>query len=206
MKPIYKKLVAILVLLWGGSFIVLLSTHMFLMMPQQKESELLEKQLMEKRLKYSTSKAADSEKTRTQLAQKVSQLSNELGKFAADIEDLDDLSFSVSKIAAEIAVESFRSKGVDEETYSLIPNCYSIGQVSTEINFSGSFNKFARFINRLERHKPVVFIEEFTITRGRKQDLGPETKLLLSVFVRVPAEDKVEVETVDKTTLIESII
>jgi hypothetical protein len=176
------------------------------MMPQQKESELLEKQLMEKRLKYSTSKAADSEKTRAQLAQRVGQLSNELEKFAAGIEDLDDLSFSVSKIAAEIAVESFQSKGMDEETYSLIPNCYSIGQVSTEINFSGSFNKFARFINRLERHKPVVFIDEFTITRGYKQDSGPETKLLLSVFVRVPAEDKVELETVDKTTLIESII
>jgi len=206
MKPIYKKLLAVLVLLWGGSVMVLLSIHMFLMMPQRKESQLLEKQLMEKRLKYNTSKAADSGEARARLAQKVGVLTAELEKFAADVEDLDDLSFSISKIAAEIGVDVFQSKGVDSETYSLIPNCYSIGRVSTEINFSGSFNKFARFVNRLERYKPVVFIDEFIINQPRRQDARPEMRLFLSVFVKVPAEDRVEHETVDKTTLMESII
>ena len=206
MKPIYKKLLAVLVLLWGGSVIVLLSIHMFLMMPQRKESQLLEKQLMEKRLKYDTSKAADSGEARARLAQEVGVLTAELEKFAADVEDLDDLSFSISKIAAEIGVDVFQSKGVDSETYSLIPNCYSIGRVSTEINFGGSFNKFARFVNRLERYKPVVFIDEFTINQPRRQGSGPVMRLFLSVFVRVPAEDRVEHETVDKTTLMESII
>jgi hypothetical protein len=205
MKPIYKKLLAALVLLWGGSVIVLLSIHMFLMMPQQKESRLLDKQLMEKRLRYNTSKAADNTKARARLAQKVEGLTTELEKFAADVEDLDDLSFSISKIAAEIGVEAFKSKGVDPETYSVIPNCNSIGRVSIEIDFIGSFNKFARFVNRLERYEPVVFVDEFVISTGRR-DSGPEIKMWLSIFVRVPEKDKLEYETGDKITLAKSVI
>jgi len=192
MKADYKRLLIILVVLWGGAFVLLLGTHMFLTLPQQKESELIGKQLMDKRLKYDISKAADSEQVRAQLSEKVSGLTEELGRFATEVEELDGLWFSISRIAGEIEVESFQSKGVDNESYSAIPNCYDIGTASTEVDFSGSFSKFARFINQLERYKPVVFIDDFTITRARKEGSGPEAKLVLSVFVRVPEEDKIE--------------
>jgi len=200
MKADYKRLLIILVVVWGGAFVLLLGSHMFLMLPQQKESELLGKQLMEKRLRYDISKAADSEQVRAQLSEKVRGLTEELCRFEAEVDELDGLWFSISRIAGEIGVESFQSKGMDDESYSVIPNCYDIGTASTEVNFSGSFNKFARFINQLERYKPVVFIDGFTITRARKEGSGPEAKLVLSVFVRVPEEDRIEKETPGVTT------
>jgi len=200
MKADYKRLLIVLVMVWGGAFVLLLGTHMFLILPQQKESKLLGEQLMEKRLRYDISKAADSEQLRAQLSERVSGLTEELGRFAAEVDELDGLWFSISRIAGEIGVESFQSKGMDDESYSVIPNCYDIGTASTEVNFFGSFGKFARFINQLERYKPVVFIDEFTITRARKEGSGPGAKLVLSVFVRVPEEDKVEEETPSVTT------
>ncbi len=200
MKADYKRLLIVLAVVWGGAFVLLLGTHMFLTLPQQKESELLGKQLMEKRLRYDISKAADSEQVRAQLSERVSGLTGELGRFATEVDELDGLWFSISRIASEIGVESFQSKGMDDESYSVIPNCYDIGTASTEVNFSGSFNKFARFINQLERYKPVVFIDDFTITRARKEDLEPGAKLVLSVFVRVPEKDKIEEETLSVTT------
>ncbi len=200
MKADYKRLLIVLAVVWGGVFVLLLGTHMFLTLPQQKESELVGKQLMEKRLRYDISKAADSEQVRAQLSERVSGLTGELGRFATEVDELDGLWFSISRIASEIGVESFQSKGMDDESYSVIPNCYDIGTASTEVNFSGSFNKFARFINQLERYKPVVFIDDFTITRARKEDLEPGAKLVLSVFVRVPEKDKIEEETLSVTT------
>lgn len=207
MKADYKRLLIVLVVLWGGAFLVLSGTHMFLTLPQQKESELIGKQLMEKRLKYDISKAADSEQVRAQLSEKVSGLSEELGRFAAEVDELDSLWFSISRIGGEIGVESFQSRGMDDELYSVIPNCYDIGTASADVGFSGSFSKFARFINQLERYKPVVFIDDFTITRARKEGSEPEAKLVLNVFVRVPEEDRTEKETpIVPTSAIEGII
>jgi hypothetical protein len=206
MKADYKRLLMILVVVWGGAFLLLLGVHMFLTLPQQKELELLGKQLMEKRLKYDSSKAADSEQAQAQLSEKVSGLTEELGRFAAEVDELDGLWFSISRIASEIGVESFQSRGTDDESYSAIANCYDVGTASVEVNFSGSFNKFARFINQLERYKPVVFVDEFTITRSRKEDSEPEAKLVLSIFVRVPEEDKLEEETPSGTIPAEGII
>ena len=200
MKADYKRLLILVVVLWGGTFVLLAGTHVFLMLPQQKESELIGKQLMEKRLKYDIAKAADSEQVRAKLSEEVSRLSEELDRFVAEVEELDGLWFSISGIAGEIGVESFQSKGLDDESYSEIPNCYDIGTASTEVDFSGSFSKFARFINQLERYKPVVFINDFTITRARKGGLEPEAKLILNAFVRVPLEDKIEEEAPSGTT------
>ena len=200
MKASYKKFLLMLALLWGSAFMVLSGTHMLLMLPQQKEAELLGKQLMEKRLKYDRSKAADSEQVRAQLSEKVSELTEELDIFAVKVDDLDSLWFNISRIASEIGVEGFQGRGKDEESYSLIPNCYNIGTASMEVDFAGSFTKFAKFINRLERYKPVVFIDKFTITRPNREGLEPRSKLFLSVFVRVPAEDRLAEETPGATT------
>ncbi len=195
MKASYKKFLLMLALLWGGAFMVLSGTHMFLMLPLQKETELLGKQLMEKRLKYDRSKAADSEQTRTLLSEKVSELAKELDTFAAKVDDLDSLWFSISRIASEIGVESFQGRNKENESYSQIPNCYNIGTASMEVDFAGSFTKFAKFINRLERYKPVVFIDKFTITRPNREGSEPKSKLFLSVFVKVPAKDSLAEET-----------
>jgi len=190
MNPVHRKTLMILVLLWGGALIVFVAIHMFLMLPQRKESTLLGEKLMQKQLMYDSSRAAASEWARGILTQKVKELTGELDRFVAEVDELDGIWFSVSGIADEIGVDTFQSRGIDSESYSLMPNCYDIGTASLEVHFSGSFRKFAKFVNQLERYKPVVFIDNFTISRSRKEDSPPETKLILSVFVRVPEEDK----------------
>ncbi|HIJ70802.1 MAG TPA: hypothetical protein HPP87_05490 [Planctomycetes bacterium] len=180
----------VLVILWGGVFVALAGAHIFLAIPQRKESALLEKQLLEKRLKYDISKAADSEQVRARLNEKVNSMNEQLSRFAAEVDELDDLWFSVSRIAGEVGVDSFQIRGIDDESYSSIPNCYDIGTASAEVSFLGSFSKLAKFINKLERHKPVVFIGDFTISQARKEASVPAAKLVLSVFVRIPEADK----------------
>jgi hypothetical protein len=197
MKPTYKKFLTISMLVWAGSFIALLTTHIFLMLPQRKTLKLMEKQLTEKKLRYDISRAADDEKAKAMLAQKVTGLAAKLGNFIGEVDDLDSLSFSISKIAGEIDVEAFQSRGADVETYSVIANCYDIGTVSTEVNFNSSFNKFARLINNLERHQPIFFIDEFTINQPRRATSKPEVKLLLTVFVRIPEKDKMDDDSAD---------
>jgi hypothetical protein len=192
MKLVYRKFLMVLALFWGGAFVVLAGTHMFLILPQQKESALLGTQLIEKKLTYDLSKAADSEQTRGLLARKVGELTGELNKFVVEVDELDSLWFSVSGIASEIGMESFQSRYIDDESYSVLPNCFDIGTASVEVQFSASFSKFARFINQLERYRPVIFVDEFLITRSRRENLAPEAKLVLSVFVMIPEEDKLD--------------
>ncbi len=199
MKADYKRFLMLWALLWGGAIVLLLGIHAFLLLPQRKESKLLLDQLTEKRLKYDLSKAADNELARARLSEKVSMLADELDKYVARIEDLDRLWFSVSRMAGEIGVDGFQIQGTDD-AYSVIPNCYNIGRTSAEVNFAGSFTKLARFINRLERNKPIILIDDLSILQSTKENSKPQAKLLLSVFVQMPETEKLEDETTITTT------
>ncbi|MHC5059510.1 MAG: GspMb/PilO family protein [Planctomycetota bacterium] len=206
MKSDYKRFLKLWALLWTGAIVLLVLIHVFLMLPQRQESKLLANQLAEKRLKYDLSKAADNELERARLNEKVGMLADELDKYATRVEDLDRLWFGVSRMAGEIGVEGFQIQGIDPESYSEIPNCYNIGRASAEVNFTGSFTELARFINCLERNRPIVLIDDLSITQPNKEGAKPPAKLFLSVLVRVPREAKLKNDKTITTTVSERIL
>ena len=57
------------------------------------------------------------------------------------------------------------------------------------------FNEFAGFLNSLERHRPVLFVSEFTLIRAKKDDLTYHVTMDVAAFVR----RKQVTKAVDKT-------
>ena len=193
MKPIQKKFFIALGLLWGFSVLALGGIHFVLLEPQQEALRVRESELAEAREEYRKCEDIGRSKVRRTWEERIKQLGRDVGNYVANPEELDKLAFGISRIGMEVGVKSFVSEVIGEESYSVMPNYEYIGVSNTSVEFDGTFTQLARFINLLERFRPVIFVDEFTIRRLRSEGNEHKVEMLFNVFVRMESEDIEEV-------------
>jgi hypothetical protein len=155
---------------------------MIVLAPQKKTRKQIENQLAEKKQIYNSALKATEEETKVWLNEQIENLRNKLSGFVIDFEDSANLTFDISQIANEKKLDSFSIKGKDTSVSStdfkyLRENCIDVG-------FTAAFNQFATFLNALERHWPVIFVDSFKITRSRRNEPGHKVNMGLALFVR----------------------
>ena len=185
MKSIYKKYLTTVSLIWAGCFVLLGLVYVLVLLPQNKSRKYVEKQLAEKKQIYNYAQKAAQEETKIQLNEQIEHLRNRLTDFVADTRDLADLTLDISRIANEKRVDSLDLTSKDRRGGSEIPNCNYILENRFIASFDASgFNKFATFLNALERHRPVIFVDDFKITRSKRDDSGHKVQMGLAVFAK----------------------
>jgi Tfp pilus assembly protein PilO len=184
MKSIYKKYLVTVGLIWTGSLMVLLLVNVLVLSPQRNSKRELEKQLVEKKQLYESVLKMSQQDTRAQLNKQIEDLRGELRNFVANSEESANLTFDISEIANEKKLTAFSIKNKDSRGVAALPNCNYIAENQIDVSFTGGFNEFAVFLNALERHQPVVFVNRFTITRSEETDSKPRVNMDLSVLVR----------------------
>ena len=108
---------------------------------------------------------------------------NRLNDFVTDFDDSANLTLDISQIASKKELGSFRIKTKEKRGGSAIPNRNYICEDNIDIGFTAGFNQFAAFLNTLERHRPVVFVDKFTITRSKENNSAHKVNMNLVVFV-----------------------
>jgi hypothetical protein len=100
-----------------------------------------------------------------------------------DVSEESGLTLDVSKMAHEMELDAFSSQRKTEQLHTEIPNCEKIEESHINITFRSGFPRFAQFVNALERHRPVIFIDKFSISRSERGQSIPETAMTLNVLV-----------------------
>ena len=181
MKSIYRKYLTTAALIWAGCFVLFLFVHIFVLAPQKKNRKRFEEQLAEKKQIYNSAQKAAHEETKIQLNEQIERLRNSLKDFV--FEDSANLTFDISQIADEKKINPPPTiRGKNNREHSEIPNSNYICESKVNISFTAGFNQFAALLNALERHRPVIFVDKFTITRSDQDDSGHEVNMGLSVF------------------------
>ena len=170
--------------IWISSFVLLFLIHLVVLMPQKNNIKQLEKQIEENKQTFTLALEIGDHGNRRKLEKEIEDLRSELGTFVNAFDDLSNLTFDIRRIAGKGQVDSFSIKTQSGYQGMAIPNCNYICQSRIDTNFLAEFNQFANFINTLERHKPVIFIDTFIIKSGTPQDPGNKAKVNLSVFVK----------------------
>ncbi len=182
---IYKKQLITVALTWISCFIVFVFAYLLVFAPQNKIKKRVEKEIAKSKQEYNFASGATQEETKIQLKKEIEQLQNKVKDFMIDFADLANLTFDISRIASEKRISSFSIKnkysGISE-----IRDCKYIGKNEIEITFTASFDQFTAFLSALERHQPVVFVEEFTVSRASsdKNRTSLHVNMKVSVFVR----------------------
>lgn len=185
MKLIYKKNLMTMALIWAGCFILIFLAYMLVLVPQGTNKQDIENDLAKTERLYQFALKAAEEGTKIQLKKQIEGLQGKLGDFVVDSEGSANLTFDIGKIAREQNIDSFSIEAKGQSAISDIPNCTYIGESQIDISFTGQFNQFVIFLNTLERHRPVIFVDGFTVTRSRGQDkLEHQASLNVAVFVK----------------------
>lgn len=183
MKSVYKKCLTCLAI-WAVCFILFWFVYMLVLSGQRKTKLRFEKQLTETKQMYEFVKRASGEQTRARLNSRLEELRSILGEFVIDFEDSANLVFDISRMANEKGLGSFRIGSREKAGGSEIPTCKYICENHIDISFTAGFNQFASFLNALERHRPVIFVDGFKITREDKNPGGHKVDMNLTVFVK----------------------
>jgi hypothetical protein len=186
MKSVYGKYFTKVALIWTGCFILFFFVYMLMLAPQKNSKEQLKKQLEEKKQMYNSALKATQKETQIQLNEQIEHLRNKLKDFVIDFEDSADLTFDISQIAnaKEVASFSVETNRKDNSRDPAMSDKY-IFESHIDISFfTADFNQFAALLNALERHRPVIFVDRFAITRSYKSGSDRQVNMSLAVFVR----------------------
>ncbi len=187
---IYKKYFVTTGLTWAACFVVFLFVYMLVLAPQKDYKKNIERELTEKKQIYESALRTAQEETRIQLNEQVEGLRSRLKDFVIDFEDSANLTFDISQVANEQKVFSFSIKSKNSRGLSAIPDCKYISENFMDINFTGGFHQFATFLNALERHRPVLFVNSFTITHSQQEYSSYQVSLNVAALVRTQQDSK----------------
>jgi Tfp pilus assembly protein PilO len=182
----YKKYLVTTLLIWTVVSVFCLIAFLLILSPQRDRISLDAQKTEEKKNLYESALTAAQKDTRNKLTEQLNHIRDRVGNFLVDFEASTDLTFDVSQIANEKDVDSFSIKNISSKGFVSIPNCEYIYENQFNINFNSGFNQFAAFLNALERHQPVLFVDQFKIDQSRKVDSGYQVTLNVSFFVKKP--------------------
>jgi hypothetical protein len=192
MKPNDQYYLKIVSLVWISCLLVFLFVYAMLLRPIQKNNSILEKQLAEKKQICDLIQQLEQEQTRLQLVDRMNRLRDSVNIYAVESGRMPDLIFNISQIANDKKVTSFNIKNRETSKNSNSFNGKYISEDYISVSFETTFDKFAAILNYLERNKPVVFIDKFTIIRSDDKPSENQVQMDLIVFVRknsvTPAE------------------
>ena len=176
---------------WAACFVMFLLAFVCILRPQKDSRKLFESRLTEKKQVYESALRAAQKETKIRLNEQIGHLQDRLKDFVVDFEDSANLTFEISQIASEKKVASFSIKGKDNLVLSGQPDSKYISENQIVISFIGGFNQFASFLNALERHRPVLLVDKFAITRSGQDDSAFRVSLNVAAFVRKQHENKI---------------
>jgi hypothetical protein len=183
MKLIRKKYFRATALSWTVCFIPFLLAYLLVLAPQQRVKAQTEKQLAEIELVHNAARKAASRKAKIQLNQELEKLRKRFKDFVFDLEESANLTFDISQLSNNVQVASFSIRTVPGNTSSTTPDFDYVLEKRIVVDFTASFDRFATFLNALERRQPVVFVDKFTMTRPKGHDSRLEINMELVVLV-----------------------
>jgi len=184
MKPIYKKYLTMVALIWLGCAVLFLLVYVFALAPQLKTKKQIQEQLAEKKQIYDSARNAAQKGTQDRLSEEIKHLRDRLEDFVIDSEDLANLTFDISQIANEKGVGSFSISIADRPASVEAEKDNYLWESSIDISFTAGFNQFASVLNALERYQPVVFVDKFVIHRSIQNSSDHQVVMDVAVFVK----------------------
>jgi len=169
-------------IVWFCCIVVFALVFILVLLPQSSKKISIEGQYREIESSASEAFLAAQEQTKIRLNEHIEQLNERLGDFVVDPGSTSNLTYEISGISNEIGLNLFRIAPMSESIAALDDCKYVSGQFY-HVSFTSSFNKFATFINALERYRPFIFVDTFSISQSHQGNQEHDVQMQLAILV-----------------------
>jgi hypothetical protein len=177
----------IMAIAWGPCLLAAAASYAVILRPQLDHKKELEANVAHCKQRYARAFEAAKEKDQSLLAGEVESLQKRLGSFVVSATDAPGLSFKVGELANETKLVSFGMRPANRNGPDPLANLEQITEKHMDLSFGAGFRRFAAFLNALERHRPVLFVETFAINRPAEKNAEPQANMELAVLVEKAA-------------------
>lgn len=184
MKPNKKKYCTTISLVWLGCAILLFFAYMIVLEPQRQNRKSVANRLAKQILAYKAAEKANNDATQARLAGELDGLQAKLKNYVVDFADSANLTFDISETATKHQIDAFSIKSQDNRSSTKMGDFTCIDENYFDVSLIADFNRFAIFLNALERHDPTLLVDGFSITRSDETGVGHQAKLNLAVLVK----------------------
>ncbi len=179
-----RKNLKISALIWAGCLVLFVLIYILVLGPQNRARKNLKNDYSEKKQTYEFAQNAAREETQNKLLEQIRSLQNDLGVFTTDFKDSANLIFDISQIAKEknvasLNVENEKGKMVSDEDLAK-----NISESRINISFTAGFGQFAAFLNALERHRPVLFVNEFKLIQSNQNTSAYQVDIDVAALIK----------------------
>jgi len=175
---------------WAVSVVVIGGGYVLLYQPQKLELAQVRKQSSESQAELEKAQVAAQDQTKEKMKLRCEETSRLISGFSTRPDKMTELVFQVGQIANDLHLAEFSSKNEKRKDQSTVEKSKALEEGWLNVEFFATFNQFAEFVNRLERHCPVVFVEEVSFRRGTSKGKGHAVSLRLSFLAEKDADDK----------------
>jgi len=186
----YKKNLKISVIIWAGCLVLFVVIYLLVLGPQNRSKKRLQSEFDEKKQMYEFAQNAALEETQNRLLRQIESLRNDLDVFIIDFEDSTNLIFDISRIAREKNVASLNVENEKKRIVSGKDDSNNISENCINISFTAGFNQFAAFLNELERHQPVLFVNEFKLKQSNRDESVYQIQMDVAALIKKPQDNK----------------
>jgi hypothetical protein len=179
-----KRYLATLGIWWAVCAGVMLVLGVLVVMPQEERLTDLEGQINEVAQRLAHAQEAGKPQTQARVQAEMAELQQRLADFTVQTDSASSLTFQIGQVADTIQLKELTSKRREGLSQEKLEGFQNLGEVWLEVAFKGDFWQFAQFINRLERHEPVVFVETFHIQRDARGGQAREAEVSLCFLVQ----------------------
>ncbi len=193
----YKKYLKVSALIWIICLVAFVLSYFLLIGPQNDTKKNIETKLVQSKEEYQMAQIASRPETKVLINEEIGGLKNKLDDFVIDYKSAGDLTFDISKIANDCSLTSFsiQSKDIDMINETSDPN--NVYEKNFKVSFIAGFEEFAVFLNILERHKPVLFVNEFMLSRQNNSNTDFQVTIDLAALICKQALD-IQEENVER--------
>ena len=181
-----KKCILATIVAWLPCVVLSVVCYLFIIEPEMRRVAALEAELATARSLYSQATEAAKEQNQAELVRRLETVNDRVCDFVLRPDIAPDLAFEIAALASATEVVSLTVKPQANDALSAIANCELIEERKIGIKFDSQFHQFASLLNALERHRPVLFVETFAITRPQHQTDKPRIDMQVAVLVEKP--------------------
>jgi Tfp pilus assembly protein PilO len=171
---------------WGLCLVLGAGAFAVVLQPKLQYKEDLEGDVARAREEYARAFEAAGREAHARLAEEVERLQDRAADFVVPIERAPDLAFEISELANVMRLDAFAmSPGNDGRRGSALDEG-PVREKPIEVSFRATFPQFAAFVNAVERHRPILFVETFAIRRPGERSADAQVSMELTALMETP--------------------
>lgn len=183
-----NRYLLVLVVAWSPCLLAAGVSYAVLLRPQLECRKDLEAKLAGAKARYARAVEAAKEKGHSRLTTEVEGLHQRVADFVLSRNDTPNLAFQIGTLANEAKLTSFGMRPANRGGPDARITLERLAEKRLDLTFTAGFRRFVAFLNTLERHHPVLFVETFAINRPMERDAEPQASMELAILVEKAAE------------------